>query len=272
MTHIKNYIISILFILLSLVLNLSAQTAGEIPAGATLVSPNIHLQLYTNYTDTIAYLDLDSDGETDLNISLYKGYPPHDAPNMVMFETVENKFAFCVDSVGSFNTVHYDLNDTLCTGNTNWGTENLYTAGCYGGWNCTLDTSALPNRYIAYRNNITGDVGWLKASMKLFAESEEMLVEFHLSEMIVFDLGTGVVQTPDDFNFKITPNPVTSNYFSVTSSISLTLVEIYDLSCRRVASYSSGFDRIDLPESSGVFIVKAYDTEGRSSTEKLLKL
>lgn len=272
MNHPNKHIASIVFILAAMCVNLSAQVAGEVPVAGTLQSPNILLRIYENYHDTITFLDMDSDGEMDLKISLYKGYPPHDAPNIVMFETLENKLAICVDSVGSFNAVHYDLNDTLCTGNNSWGIESLYAAGCYGGWNCTLDTSSLNNKYIAYRNNITGDVGWLKVSMKLYAETEETFVEFQISEMIVFNLGTGLESPSGHFNFVMSPNPSASNYLSVSSSTSIAMVELYDLSGRRIASYKSGFDRIDLPEGSGVFIVKAYDKEGRSSTEKLIKL
>ncbi len=268
----KSILASILIIFATFNFKLSAQIAGEIPTGGTLKLPNIDLRLYEKNHDTIAYLDIDADDEMDLKIRLYKGYPPNDAPNMVFLETPGNKLSFCVDAVSSFNAVHYNLNDTLCTGKNSWGPDSIFVAGCYGGWSCTHDTSSVYNKFIAYKNNITGDVGWFKFTMKLYSEAAQTFVSFVISEMLVYELGTGLGKATNDFHFILSPNPSTSSFFSISSSKTLAMIEIYDLTGKRIASHKTDFDNIYLPERSGVYIIKVYDQEGNSSTEKLLKL
>lgn len=269
----QNKIIAvILSVFLFLNFSLFAQVAGEIPTGGSIEVPNIDLRLYENYSDTITYLDIDLDGFVDLKITLFKGYPPFDASNLVLFETPDNKFAFCVDSMSSLTTIHYNLNDPLCIGISEWGIDSVYSAGCYAGWTCSHDTSSVNNKFIAYKNNITGDVGWFKFSMKLYSQTEPTFVSFKISEMLVFNLESGLGNASNDFHFKISPNPFSNNYFSISSNKTLSMVEIYDLSGNRRANFKSDFDKILFPESNGVYIIKVYDEDGNSLTEKLLKL
>lgn len=253
-------------------LNLSAQIAGEIPNGGSLQLPDIYLQLYENYHDTMTYLDIDADGYNDIKITLYKGYPPHDAPNVVFLETPGNKYALCVDSTAPDYAVHYNQNDSICIGSNVWGADSIYYAGCYAGWSCSYDTSSIVNKYLAYKNIYTGDIGWLKFSMKLYAQTEPTDVSFSVSEMVGFNLNTNLKNISNEFQFTISPNPLNQGSFSIQSTTSISRVDVYTLSGVRMATYLSNPVRYHLPVENGLYIVRAYDSKGRSSTTKLVKL
>lgn len=59
--------------------------AGEVPAGASIQYPDILLTRTADNSDTTTFLDIDQDGSVDVSILLYKGFPPADNPNQVLF-------------------------------------------------------------------------------------------------------------------------------------------------------------------------------------------
>jgi len=243
--------------------------AGEVPMGSSILLPAIDLVVIKNEHDTITYLDIDKDGYDDVQIWLLKGNTPSDGPNGVYFFPLDSKYSFCVDQGNPGNIVLYTLGDTLCNQNTTWNDLSMMTVGCYGSWNCSTDTAAINNVYVAYKDP-SEEIGWLKVSMSLYAEVDQIPVTFSMSEMLVpfIESGTSHAQVDDDI--VVVPNPSRDGVFVVNGAYNR--IEIFNSSSQLVSVLNDKDTSLMLPSVPGVYFLKIAKTSGEYFTKKIIRL
>ena len=246
--------------------------AGNVPPGSSISSQSVELRVIENEHDTITFLDPDGDGSNDVQILLAKGNTPSDAPNLVIFRTFGNRYSFCVEEENLTKIIHYNLGDTLCALNSEWGTDSLYIAGCYGGWNCTHDTAAVNDKFIAYKNNLTGETGWIKVSMSLYSQVDQIPVTFTISEMLVLYIGSGIYDANNTIHFDLMPNPTYDGQFVIKSEQNLSCIAIYSYYGQKLHHYKSASGEYSLPDMEGIYFICVVNAEGKTSTRKIIRL
>lgn len=269
------YFISWLFLMLP-VENLYAQvTAGSIPPGTSIIHDVVELSVTQMDHDTIAFVDIDGDGLDDVRIWLLKGFSNGDGINLLMFTSLNNAFSFCIDS-GIFGIVSlFDYGEVLCGTGQHWSTDSVNTAACYGGWTCTWDTAvvSVSNRYMAYRKNATDEVGWLRVSMSLHSDQDDLKpVTFTISEMLGLYLTSGTQVVGNSDNFKVVPNPSIDGKFRIESDEVLTHVEIFRSDGRRVMVFPAGGKEFILPWEKGVYIIQGVNELGQHINTMIVRL
>jgi len=268
-------LILISFILLQLFVSTSIDgqvTAGDIPPGTSVIYSPVEFSITENEHDTTTYLDLDADGIEDVRIWFFKGNTPSDAPNMAIFFALGNTFSFCNVSDQPVRVALYSLGDTLCFNGGVWGVDSVYTAGCYGGWGCKHDESPVIDEYIAYKKISTGEVGWLKVSMSLYAQVDQIPVTFSISEMLVLALQSGVNEQSNSTNYEIVPNPTSDGYFSIKGIDEFESIDIFNASGQNISNGLNSSSQFCLPDEQGLYMVRIRDSKGLYSIQKVLRL
>ncbi|HZV68577.1 MAG TPA: T9SS type A sorting domain-containing protein [Saprospiraceae bacterium] len=250
----------------------SQATAGYVPPGASVNFTPVELSIIENEHDTTTYLDLDGDGEEDVRIWLLKGYPPTDAPNMVVFFALDNTFTFCNGAGSPENLALYQFGDALCTNDENWGTDSIYTVGCYGGWNCIQDGSPVIDKYVAYKKNSSGEIGWIKISMSLFSGQDPIPVTFNISEMLVLHIGTGIHDKEESEIFNVLPNPTSDGRFVIENVNAISDIEIFNALGQCIERHTWNENQFQLPDQKGIYMIRLRDMNGKYSIRKIVRL
>ena len=246
--------------------------AGYVQPGTSIYYSPIELVIIENDQDTTTYLDLDNDGTHDIRIWLIKGNTPSDAPNMAILFSIGSTFSFCNNPELPESIALHSLGDTLCANGLGWGTDSIYTAGCYGGWNCTQDGSPVSDKYIAYRNNSTGEVGWLRVSMSLYAQVDQLPVSFTIYEFLHFDQQSGVDENSIPNHPQIIPNPTVDGNFSIQNNTEIKRIDIFDASGQHIFSYLSPNLQLRLPIERGLYIIRIRDSKGQNNIQRIIRL
>lgn len=143
--------------------------AGTDSAGLIISNPNINLSNSSVGYTVAGIFDVDCDSVADIRIDLRKGATAIDGSNNAYLNVLNPAIEICSDTalLGMYIPNYYNLNDTLyCNSNNTWRTDTIYGLGNYGCMECPGPFSK-NNVYIAYRNNITSQVGWFKISFNL---------------------------------------------------------------------------------------------------------
>jgi hypothetical protein len=273
----KNLTIKVIGALLVLNFHGSVQlfgqvTAGSVPNGTSIIQNIVDLNIIEDDTDTTTYLDIDGDGSQDIKIWFFKGYPPSDGSNFVSLYVLNNSFSFCTNSGHPGKTSLYELGDTLCTIGHEWGVDSFYIIGCYGGWTCTGDTSSINDKYIAYRKNASGEIGWLRVSMSLYSGTEPRTITFKITELLGLYLGAGINNLKDQITFNLIPNPSLDGRFEIRCSERLSKIEVFNSEGQLLKSYPANSNDLTLPESKGLYVVRIIDENGLNGSRQIIRL
>jgi len=274
----KNLITKAIYLLLVLNLNGSIQPifsqviAGSVPNGTSIIQNVVDLSIIEDEKDTTTYLDIDGDGSQDIKIWFLKGYPPTDASNFVSLYVLNNSFSFCINSGQPGKTSLYELGDTLCTTGHEWGVDSFYIIGCYGGWTCTGDTSSINDKYLAYKKNASGEIGWIRVSMSLYSGIEPRTITFKITELLALYLGTGINNLKDQIEFNVIPNPTLDGRFEIRCSEIFSKIEVFNAAGQLLKSYPANIHDLKLAESKGLYIVRIKDEKGLSGSQKIIRL
>lgn len=143
--------------------------AGAGATGLIISNPNLSLS-NSNVGNTISdNFDLDCDSVADIRVDLRKGATAIDGSNNAYLNILNPAIEICADTalLGMYLPNYYNLNDTLyCLPNNTWRTDTIYGLGNYGCMECPGPFSK-NNVYIAYKNNSTSQIGWIKISFNL---------------------------------------------------------------------------------------------------------
>ena len=263
-----------LFLLLGPGFSLFGQvTVGSIPSGTSVISNIIDLRIADLVLDTTAFLDIDEDGNQDIAIWLHTGAPFIDDPRLVIFYMLNDSFSICTDTAHENKYTHlYELGDTICTPGQEWGVLNFYTVGCNGGWGCHNGVTYITNKYLAYRNNATGDIGWMKISSSLFSGVTPDSITFTIFELLTYSTETGLDQGPESFEFDIYPNPIAGDRGYIHCSEKITEMALFTVQGQLLQTYTGDFNDIRIPDFQGLYILRVRNEKGNYAIEKFMKL
>ena len=268
----------IYFSLVILLLCISIQSlysqaiAGNVPTGTSIIYNVVDLSIDEVNEDTITYFDIDGDGSQDIKIWFIKGDLQVDGAHTVTFFTIDNSFSFCASPGKPQKTIYYELGDTLCITNHGWGSDSIYEAGCAGGWFCPLDTAYVHDKYLAYRKNATGEIGWIKISMHLYQGWENDTITFKIDELLVLYLGSGTDQVKDQIDFDVVPNPTQDGIFEIRYPEKISSIELFNPAGQLIQSYLPNDDVFILPEGKGLYIVRVKNEKGLIGIQKIVRM
>lgn len=143
--------------------------AGSGAAGQIISNPSVNLSNHVIGSTASAFFDLNCDSVADMRVDLIKGATAVDGANSAYLYVLNPAFEVCADTGNFFITPvnFYNGADTLyCTGTNNWANDTIYKLGDYGCMDCTGPYTAT-NKFIAYRNTATSQIGWIKIVMDL---------------------------------------------------------------------------------------------------------
>ena len=246
--------------------------AGNVPTGTSIIYNIVDLSIDEVNEDTITYFDIDGDGAQDIKIWFIKGDLEVDGAHTVTLFTIDNSFSFCANSGKPLKTILYEFGDTLCTNNHDWGLDSIYEVGCAGGWFCPLDTSSIHDKYLAYRKNATGEIGWIKISMRLFQGWENDTITFKIDELLVLYLGSGTNKLIDQIDFDVVPNPTPDGIFEVRCPEKISSIELFTPTGQLIKSYSPNDPVLILPEDQGLYIVRVKDEKGLIGIQRIVRM
>jgi hypothetical protein len=247
-------------------------TAGSVPPGTSIVHNIVTLSLSEVGRDTITYFDIDGDASQDIKVLFMKENPEVDGSNSVSFFTINNAFSLCINSGQPGKAAWYEFGDTLCTTNHEWGVDSLYSVGCFGGWFCPLDTSSANNKYLAYRKNATGEVGWIKISMSLYAFNDSRTITFNIDELLVPYLASGIPNEKNQIKFDMVPNPTADGIIEIRCPKKISSIELFNPAGQLIQSYLTNDTAIKLPEDKGLYIVRIKDEKGWMGIQKIVRM
>jgi hypothetical protein len=250
----------------------SQVTAGSVPAGTSILYNVVDLNIDEVDEDNIAYFDIDGDGSQDIQIWFVNGNLEVDGAHLVTFFAIDNSFSFCINPGKPQKTTLYELGDTLCTSNHEWGVDSIYEVGCMGGWFCPLDTTYVHDKYLAYRKNATGEMGWIKVSMHLYTGSEHDTIAFKIDELLVLYVGTSTHNVKDQIDFGVSPNPTLDGIFEVRCPEKIAAIELFNSAGQHIKSYLPNEGALRLPEDKGLYIVRVKDDKGLIGIQKIVRM
>ena len=268
----------ICFSLVVVVLSISTQslfsqvTAGSVPTGTSILYNVVDLSIDEVNEDTTTYIDIDGDGSPDIKIWFIKGDLTVDGTHEVTFFTIDNSFSFCVSPGQPRKTILYELGDTLCNTLYEWGVDSVNNVGCMGGWFCPIDTSSVHDKYLAYRKNATGEIGWIKISMSLYSGWDQDTITFKIDELLVLYLGSSTKNVKDQVDFDAVPNPTLDGIFEVRYPEKISSIELFTPAGQLIKSYLPNDALLILPESKGLYILRVKDESGRIGIQKIVRM
>lgn len=268
----------ICFSLVGIMLYISTQslfsqvTAGSVPTGTSIIYNVVDLSIDEVNEDTITYFDIDGDGSQDIKILFLKGDLTVDGAHEVIFFAIDNSFSFCVNPGKPRKTTFFELGDTLCTTNHEWGLDSIYEVGCVGGWFCPFDTTYVHDKYLAYRKNATGEMGWIKISMSLYSGWDQDTITFKIDELLVLYLGSSTNKVRDQVDFNVLPNPTLDGIFEVRYPEKISVIELFNSAGQLIKSYLPNEDVLILPEGKGLYIVRIKDEKGLIGIQKIVRM
>jgi len=250
----------------------SQVTAGSVPPGTSIIYNVVDLSIDEVNEDTITYFDIDGDGSHDIKIWFLKGDLQVDGAHTVTFFAIDNSFSFCVNGGKPQKTIFYDFGDPLCTTNHEWGVDSIYEIGCVGGWFCPFDTSTVHDKYLAYRKNATGEIGWIKIAMRLYSGWDQDTITFKIDELLVLYLGSGTNSLKDKIDFDVVPNPTPDGIFEVIYPEKISSIELFNPAGQLIKSYLPNDTVLILPEDKGLYIVRVKNEKGMIGIQKIVRL
>lgn len=163
---------SILFLLLNIAsINFaySQIIAGTASAGLIISNPSVNFSVTSVGANGVREFDLNCDDIADMSVELYKGPTAIDGANMAYLHVLNAVFKVCADTGNMIprKVNYYNLGDTLiCPTNSNWYNDANIQLGNYGCMDCPGPFS-VNNLFLAYKNSVTSQVGWIKISFNL---------------------------------------------------------------------------------------------------------
>jgi hypothetical protein len=143
--------------------------AGSGSSGLIISNPSVSLSNHVIGSTASAYFDLNCDSVADMRVDLIKGATAVDGANEAFLYVLNPDFQVCADT-GTYQirpVNYYNAADTLyCSGIHNFANDTIYHLGDYGCMDCAGPYTA-SNKFIAYRNTATSQIGWIKIIMDL---------------------------------------------------------------------------------------------------------
>lgn len=252
------------FVLLTVLFSSSfAQiNAGDIPPGASTTDPGINLSISTNMTSDSSYLDIDCDGNDDIQFMLNRANTSIDWPNTLVIHNMNGSFEICASINTSVKTNFYNLSDPIsCTGAYDWSTEATVLVGNYGTFGA-VGPFSVTDQYIAYRKVGTSDIGWIKLSFDLEdSGSTAIPVTLDISEMIRLCDFSSVDETASTQNVRVTPNP-SNGWVSILSETPVENVRIFAASGTWSTQTVENNGLIRLPDVPGIYFLQIKTHQG----------
>ncbi|EFK97885.1 hypothetical protein LDC_0069 [sediment metagenome] len=151
--------------------------AGGFPSGSNSSNPNIDLVLVEHYTSVEQSFDVNCDGQTDMTLTLSKGFTPGDGSNNLHLKVSDTStFQILMDTTSTFSKrpKFYKVNDAI---NANsffkYVADTLFVLGSFGGFcqNCIQNNLDYKDLYFSYKQKLSNGSfvkGWIKLSYYLF--------------------------------------------------------------------------------------------------------
>jgi len=247
----------------------SAQvTAGSVRFGTSAINSNIHLLAAGNERDTATVLDLDCDGINDVRLYLYNGNLEVDGRNEARLILLNDSFSVCTDTGQAGLIALYNAGDTLCTGAHQWSADTNITLGCYGGFTmiCYQQYSTV-DKYIAYIKKSTQQIGWIKASFNLMADTLALSVK----ELLVLCKPEAVSEPDDAAHFNLSPNPSPDGKVKITRGERISWIEVFNCYGQVVKTFHGYSNEIVLPDQGGIYIVRLFYDSGIYFNRKVIR-
>lgn len=145
-------------------------TAGQIPMGMIASNPNISLSVPNIFGRDIGEFDLNCDSLADMRVRLFKGVSSIDGGNSCSIEILNTAYEICSGGyvlIDGDSAKHYAYGDTLhCGSGMQWSSNSFIALGNYGCFLC-YGPSQVADSYIAYKNTLSSEIGWIKLSFNI---------------------------------------------------------------------------------------------------------
>lgn len=257
-------------ILLLTLIIMSLKTQGQTIAGVTLpwqvaYNPNLFISASAVYESDTAFLDINNDALMDFRFVIHKSEPIIDGQHSIVMNVLNNNFRIC-DSTILF--VHfYDYYDTiLCTGSTSWKSDTLWKLGDLGGFIHPAPDS-LTNKFIAYKDTISGIVGWMRITFDLTTPTKTFKIDSVLSDnfpTVVSNIGL----SHNEVLFY--PNPVFGDQIFIQTNAIMREVKMFDMTGKEIYDTLLESNKLSIPKLNGLFTIVARDDNDNKYIERIM--
>jgi hypothetical protein len=245
--------------------------AGDVPAGMSIFDPGINWSLHQSSEDSARAVDIDCDGNPDLNFILNTGAPAIDNPHRARIEILNPAFEICMDTImwwGYERPEYYNLNDLMdCSTGVAW-VDSMYLMGDAGGWS-VAGPQVVTDQHIAFRKG--SQHGWVKVSFDITSTSPSFPVLMDINEIIQFCAPSGVNDFDQTLEVSLAPNPTIDGIIQVESDVQIVRVEVVNITGQIVVSESGTIHAIRLPSAPGIYFVKLETATGLSAVRKVVR-
>jgi hypothetical protein len=263
-----------LFAAIAIFFSISVQAqinAGAVPAGMSIHDPGIDWTLTQSGTDSIRAIDVDCDGQPDLNFRLHKGAPVIDSPNYTILEIINQAFEVCMDTLSQAyfeRPEYYNLNDFMdCSTGVSW-TDSIRLMGDLGTFTAA-GPSVITDQYIAFRKG--AQYGWVKVTFDITDQGSNWPVTMQINEIIQFCNPISVDELDKSFAVTLSPNPTTDGAIQVTSDVQFVRAEIINITGQTVSTQSGTNNALKLPAAAGIYFVKLETATGQTAVRKVIR-
>jgi len=241
--------------------------AGSVPSGTSIQYPNIHLADSTVNYSVSDSIDIDCNGSFDLAVVLNMGGAVLDEPNSLWLRVLNSSVEVWRDTLIQPNMVQfYNYGDTMCTESYQWHSDPQIRIAC-GGVSCWFAVSEATDTFIAIRSTATQQIGWIKISYDLLWAYP---VTASITEALRFcdEAGVGNISSP---LFSLFSDPANNRIINIKSHAIISKFELRNIMGQLLEIIPGDKREINLPATSGVFFITAFNLNGNLHTEKVMK-
>lgn len=247
-------------------------TAGTVPPGASKIDIAIDLSIEGYQVDTMAFVDLDCDENFDVCFRIYQGYPPGNEDNFAQLKILNDSFSICSDSNQPDAVKLYDYGDTLCSIGSQWSLDTVLIMGCYG-YNCEgLDQWNEKNKFIAFRKNTSGAIGWIMMNMNLFSDKAPQPITLTLPETMILCKINSTKNDYEELYFSVFPNPTYDGILTIENCEPMITTTLYDSNGKMIHTYLGNKKQIILPKMAGMYVLLVRFKSGTYQYKRIMKL
>lgn len=241
--------------------------AGDVPQGTSTYFPGIDIQLVTQFTFGTEQFDLDCDSIPDIAASLVRGEPAIDAPNIARLDLLHPGIELCKNMALNPRPQYYPSGQLLdCTGAFSWQSDSINVLGDMGTFGA-IGPFVVDSMYVAYRIGAT--VGWVLVSFDLTGGVVPVWLQINEALQLCGPNSVGSLASAPAL--QLLPNPGHGGPIQLQSAEPFERIEVLDLSGKVLAQYSGSVRTIASPEVAGTYLVRAWYTDGRRATERLVR-
>lgn len=251
-------------------------TAGEIGFNTTILYPEIGLanpDFNTTVSDTV---DINCDGQNDLEFLLHKDQTSVDGINTFAVRVLNDNIEFCMNGTGfSGRPKFYSFGETLnCGLGFSWVNDTLLYIGSYGGFT-PIPPAAIDERYLGYRfYGGTDDeaLGWIFFSYNLDDSGEfSQTITASIEEILIQCPVQSIDEYSETANIQIYPNPSTDNIFHINSSAKVENYILYTILGTEVEISWINSNTFSIAEDVGIYILEVQYSDGQKIRKRIVK-